>query len=49
MFIGEQTFISYEDMRITYAIIWEWSSFFVVLLELISDGLQFAVLVKHKA
>ena len=36
MFIGEQTSISHEEIHITYAIIWEWSSFFVVLLELIS-------------
>ncbi len=49
MFIGEQTLISHEEIHITYAIIWEWSSFFVVLLELISNGLQFAVLVKHEA
>ena len=49
MFIGEQTSISHEEIHITYAIIWEWSSLFVVLLELISDGLQFAVLVKHEA
>ena len=49
MFIGEQTLISHEEIHITYAIIWEWSSFFVMLLELISNRLQFAVLVKHKA